>query len=298
MIDTIASVGVASAPIHLMSEPQLPAVAQPGPVTAQASQPLQLQSADTPTQLLAIAVQRGASIEELRELAQLAREMREDADRERKRQAELSFRRDFAAFRGENVIIPKTKRVDRGRAGSFDQAEFHEVASRLSPALSRHGFGFRHDQKFTSRKWVTDGAESDVPWVIVTCYLEHRDGYREELVLEGPPGETDANTPVQNMQVTASILKRQSLLAITGTATGGEDDEGRMLSPRGRQQTEDGPDAEFERLLAEGDKKAAEGLKALTAWWQSIGEAKRGKLMQKFGALKAAARRVDEGMAQ
>ena len=46
--------------------------------------------------------------------------------------------------------------------------------------------------------------------------------------LEGPPGELSVNTPTQNMQTTASYLKRQSLLAITGTATGGEDDEAKM----------------------------------------------------------------------
>ena len=37
--------------------------------------------------------------------------------------ARREFRRDFAGFRGENIIIPKTKRVDRGRGGSFEQAD-------------------------------------------------------------------------------------------------------------------------------------------------------------------------------
>jgi hypothetical protein len=171
--------------------------------------------------MMLAAQRQGASLADVREMMAIHREMKADEARE-------IFRADFAAFRGENVIIPKTKHVDRGRGGSFDQAEYDEVCRRLSPALSRHGFSFRHDQKFGIRRVMTENAESDVGWVWVTCHLEHRRGHAEHLELEGPPGDLSVNTPTQNMQTTASYLKRQSLLAITGTATGGEDDEAKM----------------------------------------------------------------------
>lgn len=176
---------------------------------------------NSPMSMMLAAQRQGASLADVREMMAIHREMKADEARE-------VFRADFAAFRGENVIIPKTKHVDRGRGGSFDQAEYDEVCRRLSPALSRHGFSFRHDQKFGLRRVMTEGTESDVGWVWVTCHLEHRKGHAERLELEGPPGELSVNTPTQNMQTTASYLKRQSLLAITGTATGGEDDEAKM----------------------------------------------------------------------
>lgn len=195
----------------------------------------------TPADLLRIAMDSGdKDIDRLERLMAMDERYREGQERERQRGAMLAFRRDFAAFRGENIIIPKTKHVDRGRGGSFDQAEYHVVANMISGALAKHGFSFRHDQRFGVLK-VDGGDGATVPWVWVTCYLEHRDGHSEKLELEGPPGDLTVNTPVQNMQVTASFLKRQSLLAITGTATGGEDDENAMR-PRRTAGAEDDPE--------------------------------------------------------
>ena len=175
----------------------------------------------SPMSMMLAAHRQGVSLADVREMMAIHREMKADEARE-------MFSADFANFRGENVIIPKTKTVDRGRAGSFDQAEYDQVCRRLSPALSRHGFSFRHDQKFGLRRMMIEGVESDVGWVWVTCFLEHRKGHVKTLELDGPPGDLSANTPIQNMQSTASFFKRNSLLSITGTATGGEDDEANL----------------------------------------------------------------------
>lgn len=271
-------------------EPQqahLPAVQQGGAVVGPGS--------DSTVQLLATAVQRGASIEELRELMQLRREIGEDQERERKRDAELTFRRDFAAFRGENVIIPKSKFVERGRAGSFSQAEFEGVCRLLSPALSKHGFGFRHGMRFGLRPWPTPEApDNQIGWVWVTCYLEHRDGHAETLELEGPPDEQSANTPVQNMQSTASFLKRQSLLAITGTATGGEDDENQMKSKRVTGAGAGDEAAPSASMLDAGRAAAKLGTDKLTAWWSGLDNTQRSQMNAEFGAMRKTARQADQ----
>lgn len=251
----------------------------------------------TPADLLRIAMESGdKDIERLERLMAMDERYRQMQERERQRAAELAFWRDFAALRGENIIIPKTKDVDRGKAGSFMQAEYHVAASRLSPALAAHGFGFRHDQRFGTRRWMTDGVESDVPWVWVTCYLSHREGHVEKLELEGPPGEMSANTPVQNMQVTASYLKRQSLLAITGTATGGEDDENKLRQPKDvRELPSDAETNEYERLHTEGHERAQHGSKPLTEWWGKLSAKQRSLMNDDFGAMRKVAANVDKG---
>lgn len=279
---------------------QAPAISQPQHHGLQATMPSS--AVITPADLLRIAMDSGdKDIERLERLMAMDERYRESQERERQRASVLAFRRDFAAFRGENIVIPKSKEVDRGRAGSFMQAEYDQVCFRLSPALSRNGFGFRHDEKFGSRKWVTDGVENDIPWVYVTCFLEHRDGHFETLTLEGPPGDLQANTPVQNMQVTASFFKRHSLLAITGTATGGEDDESRM---RKRDSDADscaggGEAADaVEQLRDAGRGEALKGMAALTKWWATL-DAKQQKAMSPdFGAMRKAARAADEGGAK
>ncbi len=242
----------------------------------------------TPSSLLQLAISQNADLDRLERLMRMQIEWESN-------EARKAFRRDFAAFRGENIVIPKSKFVDRGRAGSFWQAEYDEVCTKLSPALSKHGFSFRHDQKFGSRKWVSDGVENDIPWVYVTCFLEHKDGHTETLTLEGPPGDQSANTEVQNMQVTASLLKRQSLLAITGTATGAEDDEsklckGQASDPAGEQA---GVDA-AQKLIAEGNEAAKKGMKELTAWWSGLTPRQQKDMSKDFGAMRRVARTADE----
>lgn len=287
-VDVLPAAHIAASP--LVAQPQALPAAMPSAAVI------------TPADLLRIAMDSGdKDIERLERLMAMDERYRESQERERQRASVLAFRRDFAAFRGENIIIPKSKEVDRGRAGSFMQAEYDQACLRLSPALSRHGFGFRHDQKFGLRKWVTDGVENDTPWVYVTCFLEHRDGHVETLDLEGPPGDLTANTPVQNMQVTASFFKRQSLLAITGTATGGEDDESRMRkrdagggAGGGAEQS---PDA-MEQLRDAGRGEAMKGMDALTKWWGTLDAKQRAAMNADFGAMRKAARAADEGGAR
>lgn len=248
-------------------------------------------------------VQSGASVEQVQAALELQvradnhklemmREKRRMDEEDRKAAALLAFRRDFAAFRGENIIVPKSKFVDRGKAGSFHQAEYGAVMQMLSPALSKHGFSLRHNEVFGSKKWTTDGVENDIPWVYVTCYLEHKDGYSERLDLEGPPGDLSANTPVQNMQVTGSYLKRQSALAITGTATADEDDENKMRK-RSADRAEPN-EGERETLLDAGQDAALGGMTSLTDWWgKKLTARQRADLSGEFPALRKAAQTAD-----
>lgn len=262
-----------------------------------------------PLTVIEHAMRSGASPDQLQALLELQvradnhqlemmREKRRMDEEDRKAAALLAFRRDFAAFRGENIVVEKNKHVDRGRAGSFMQAEYHAISKLLSPALSRHGFGFRHDQRFGLQAMPTaENPNNRAGWVWVTCYLEHKDGHVETLELEGPEGDQSANTPVQNMQLTASYLKRQSLLAITGTATGGEDDENGMRSKGKRRE----PDAdaggadESEDLADAGRAEAMKGMKALTAWWGSLTAKQRSIMNSQFGALRRCAGLADGG---
>ena len=245
----------------------------------------------TPEQMVA-AMQLQVQMDNHR--LEMMREKRRMDEEDRARNAKASFLRDLAAFRGENIVIPKSRYVDRGRAGSFMQAEYGTAATMLSPALSKHGFSFRHDMKFGSKRWMTDGVESDAPWVYVTCYLEHREGHSDRLDLDGPPGDMSANTPVQNMQVTASYLKRQSLLAITGTATADEDDENKLKGKARVASTQQEPQAEDGPLLQAGRDAALNGMKALTAWWGGLTEQQRARLNPEFGEMRKAARKADE----
>lgn len=258
-----------------------------------------------PLTVIEHAMRSGASAEQLERLLELQvradnhqlelmRERRRMDEEDRKAAAVLAFRRDFAAFRGENIVVGKNKFVDRGKAGSFWQADYSEAAHLLSPALSKHGFSFRHDQRFGPKPWpLPDNPNNTVGWVWVTCYLEHKDGHVESLSLEGPEGDLHANTPVQNMQATASYLKRQSLLAITGTATGGEDDENQLRRKQQQRPADESAD-ELDKVLAEGRDQSLGGMKSLNTWWAGLTVRQRTQLSPEYPGLRKAAQTADQ----
>lgn len=284
----------------------------------------QAQVTPQPRQLTVIehAIRSGASTADLRELMALQRDMdnhqlvlmrekRAMDEEDRKLAAKLAFDAAMSKLRGHNVIIPKTKEVVQTARGGgpgprFWQSEYDVVCQMLSPALADCGLGFRHDMQFGQREWKADGSNPDIPagtlifipWVTVTCHLTHRDGHTESLTLEGPPDSSGSKNPLQEMQSSASYLKRQSLLAITGTATGGEDNENGMGAKLPKAQRRE-PDADsqvvLDALREVGHEKATQGVKVLTGWWASLQEAQRKLLTPEFGAMLQAARQFDQG---
>jgi hypothetical protein len=271
-------------------------------------------SAPKPPQPLSViehAMRSGATADQLERLLELQvradnhqlelmREKRRMDEEDRRRNAKLAFDAAMTKLRQHNVIIPKTKEVvQTARSGGpgprFMQSEFDVVCRMLSPALHDCGLSFRHDMRFDTRPWKADGsnpaipagAEITIPWVFVTCYLTHSDGHTETLTLEGPPDTSGSKNPLQEMQSTASYLKRQSLLAITGTATGGEDDENTLGSKRkpGAEQDTAATDA----ILTAGREAALGGMKSLTDWWGGLTAKQRTALNSEFPGLRKAA---------
>jgi hypothetical protein len=263
------------------------------PAVAAQRQPAQAAQAD-PWAMLNNAIQKGYEPAMIEKLMALAERMEQMTERERLRQRELAQARDFAAFTGENIIIPKTKTVNRAGAGSFEQAEFDKVMGMIKPALSRHGFGIRHDQEFGAYRNSAgvEVAGSDgmpIPWVYVTCFLKHRDGHMETLTLNGPPGDLHGNTLVQNQQATASYLKRQSALAITGTPTAEEDNEEKLV----RKKADGEKQSEFETLLEAGRAAAVGGTDSLTTWWAGTTPKQKNLLGREYLKLKKDAAAAD-----
>jgi hypothetical protein len=84
------------------------------------------------------------------------------------------------------------------------------------------------------------------------------------------------------MQATASYLKRQSLLAITGTATAEEDNEERLV----RKQQDGAKQSEFETLLEAGRAAAVGGTDSLNKWWASTTPKQKNLLGREFLKLK------------
>jgi hypothetical protein len=276
-------------------DPQTVEVIEQQPVLDQ--RPASLPAVQAPSalsaveQILSKAASAGATLEQMERFMALAERMRDQQIAEEKRQAEKAYLAAFARFKALNVVVPKTKQVtqrkkDGGAGPSFKQSEFHVVADLLQPALAQCGFSYRFDVQFER------GVDGGAPWCSVTCRLMHEAGHVETLTMGGPPDSSGAKNPLQEMQSSATFLMRHSLLAITGTAQEGQDNDGRgsrgYREDEGRTATDE--DAEASKLVDAGNAEADKGEKALNAWWASLTEKQRAKVMPFFGGMKTVAR--------
>jgi hypothetical protein len=162
----------------------------------------------SPQQLLTIAVQRGASIDELDRLMDLQ-------ERFEAREARKAYTRAFAAFKAEAIRIVKNKQVTDGPLRNKRYAELFVVVNAVTPALSEHGL---------SLSWETTKDHKD--WIEVTCYLRHEAGHFEKVSMGGPPDTGGAKNAIQARASTTTYLQRYTARAILGLAEQDEDDDG------------------------------------------------------------------------
>lgn len=154
-------------------------------------------------------------------------------------EARKAFVAAMAEFKAEALTITKNKRVtyktDRGTT-QYDHATLDNVTDVLVPALSKHGFSHRFDV-----------AQSNGT-ITVSCILTHVLGHSERTTMTAGPDKSGSKNDIQAIGSTVTYLQRYTLLAATGLAVGGTDDDGKGGKPETIT-----PDqvAEIESLVAE-----------------------------------------------
>lgn len=162
----------------------------------------------TPEGLIRLALEKGSSIEELRELMALRREWEAD-------QARRSFAEAMVAFKAKPIAVLKDKKVSFGQT-AYSHATIGNVVSVVVERLHEHGF---------SHSWKPSQKDGKIS---VTCVVRHRGGHEEETTLEAAPDQSGGKNSIQAVASTVTYLERYTLLAATGVATVDQmDDDGR-----------------------------------------------------------------------
>lgn len=196
---------IAAAPRHAIT-PMQPTHGAMASATA-------LSSADN---LLAIAVQRGASLDELERL--MALKERHEANEARK-----AYVDDMARAKANAPTITKNKEVSfttQKGTTSYSHATLGNVVAQIVPWLGAHGFSHAWDTK-----------QIDNGRVEVTCTLTHRLGHKESVTQNAGKDDSGTKNNIQAMGSAITYLQRYTLLAITGLATDDQDDDGRDADP-------------------------------------------------------------------
>jgi hypothetical protein len=175
------------------------------------SKPQEMVAQATPAYLLQLAVQQGADLDKLEKL--MALQERWEANEARK-----AFVNALTAFKSEPISITKAKHVEfttrSGDTTSYNHAELSDVTDAICPALAKHGL---------SHRWsVTQGDGR----ITVECVLTHALGHSERIAMNAPPDASGGKNTIQQIASTVTYLQRYTLLAITGIATKGQDDDG------------------------------------------------------------------------
>jgi hypothetical protein len=159
-------------------------------------------NAITPSDMIARALERGASIETLEKLITLQ-------ERWEANQARRAF--DEAVSAAKADIQPAI----RNKVGhnSRKYADFASVAAAVDPVIGKHGLSYRFRTK-------QEGS------IAVTCILSHRGGHSEENTLSGPADQSGNKNAIQAIGSTMSYLMRYSLVQALGLSTV-EDDDGK-----------------------------------------------------------------------
>lgn len=166
----------------------------------------------TPMDLLRIATEQNADIDKLTKLMELK-------ERWEANEARKAYNQAMTEFKSHAPEIDKNHRVRyENKDGSFteyDHATLDHVCELISPALSAHGI---------THRWKTEQVSGVIR---VTCILKHRDGHEESCAtLEGMPDNSGGKNGVQAIASTVSYLERYTLLAATGMASKGQDNDG------------------------------------------------------------------------
>jgi hypothetical protein len=157
----------------------------------------------TPMEMLAQAIDKGASLD-------IVDKFMDMAERWEKNNQRKAFSAAISAAKSEIPIVGKNANGHNNK--KF--ADFANIARTVDPILTRYGLGYRFRTK------------QDDKLIHVTCVLFHKDGHEEENSLAGPADASGSKNAIQAIGSTQTYLMRYTLTQALGIATS-EDDDGR-----------------------------------------------------------------------
>lgn len=134
-------------------------------------------------------------------------------------EARKAFDKAMAAFKKNPPEIVKDTHVSfRNRAGDvteYDHATLDQVSNVIGKALAEHGLA--HSWKL---------AQNEKGLITVTCIITHQGGHSTQVSLSALPDTSGGKNAIQATSSAVTYLERITILAATGSAAAGMDDDG------------------------------------------------------------------------
>lgn len=150
-----------------------------------------------PNNLIALGLEKGASLEQMKELYAFKRQWEAD-------EAKKAYVQAVTAFKANPPKIFKDK-LNKQYGSMYTSIEC--LVNSAIPALSEHGLSHRWDSR------------QDDGLVFVTCILSHVLGHSESVTMSAPPDDSGNKNLIQRIKSTRTYLKGDTFEAITGLAS-------------------------------------------------------------------------------
>lgn len=199
----------------------------------------------TPAHMLAIAVERGADLDQLQKFMDLN-------DRWQAAEARKAYVAAMARFKLNAPTILKEKGVSFGDT-NYKHATLFAVCDAALKGLAEVGI---------SHRWIP---KQEGDRISVTCELTHELGHSESVILTAAADSSGKKNSIQAIGSTVSYLERYTLLAATGLATKDMDNDGSTAEAPPREAPQ--APADYEDWKADMTALADEGLQPLQAGW-------------------------------
>lgn len=197
-----------------------------------------------PMQLLALAVERGDGIEQLKQLMDLR-------DRWEATEAKKVYIEAFANFKRN---MPDVVKDMLNKQYGSDYSSLANLVNTVNRTLGEYGL---------NAAW-NPVVKGNV--VAVTCVLTHVGGHSETVTIEGPPDTSGSKNPLQQIKSSLTYLEGATFQAITGVVarSASKDDDGNAA---GKAEVE-APDG-YENWKADMSALSDEGSEKLQAAWKA-----------------------------
>lgn len=168
--------------------------------------------APTPADLLAMAVQKGADMDQLERLMGLKE--RWDAGEARK-----EFTSAMTKLKAQDLTVAKDKTV------SFSGTHYtHSSLAQVVETVARH----MADVGLSHRWTVTQDGRA----ISVSCIVTHERGHSESVTMTASPDDSGKKNAIQQVASTVTYLQRYTLMSACGLASRDmPDDDGRGHEP-------------------------------------------------------------------
>ena len=219
---------------------------------------------DSPNAVIMMAMQKGYDVTLIEKM--MALQERYEANEARK-----AYVKAMAAFKANPPEILKTKHVSyvnsKNQTVEWDHAVLGEIAEAVIKGMSPHGLYHRWDM-----------TQPDANTVKTTCIITHELGHSESTSMSGPPDISGGKDTLKAVASTNTLLQRLTLLALTGLAAKGMDDE----NPG----NQTGEPSKFEQWEIKATEicEAAKTLEDIIKWWPDNGPTVKKELNKAYAA--------------